>query len=254
MQGRVVDTNSLHFASAYNPVYTELEDGAISVFPAPGSDPNTFKVYFVNNAPVEADGGTITYASSDFKYFPLDKVYLVVLYASIQSLLAAMGGVHTTDTSGVDIALTAVNTALDRMASYNWGDTDTFTAGTAQLTRVKDALDRADALINGNAPSATTDAYGAQADEDLELVQSVLGIANTELKRAQAHIQEWTSIGETAMKEAQGFIGEAQARIGAYNQEYQWYLGRYQQVLGQYNAAFSPTAGQAMAKSAAGAK
>ncbi len=254
MQAMVVDTESLHFASSFHPAYTILDNHSISVFPTPGSDPNAFKVYFINNSPQNASGIALTHAHDDIKYFPDDKKYLVPLYAAIQSLLALMASVHTTDSSGVDTALTAINTALDRMGSYNWGDSDTFTAGTAQLTRVKNALDQASDLINGNQPSAATDAFGAHADEDTEMVQSVLGIVNTELKRAQTHMQEWTSIGDTAMKEAQGFVAEAQARIGAYNQEYQWYLGRYQQLLGQYNAAFAPTAGQTMAKSAAGAK
>ena len=41
---RVTDVDSIHYASKYNPAYTVLENGQISVFPAPGSNPDEFKV------------------------------------------------------------------------------------------------------------------------------------------------------------------------------------------------------------------
>ena len=120
-----------------------------------------------------------------------------------------------TDNSGdYKTALDAVNTALDRIASYNWGDSDTFTSGSAQLTRVKHALDRTQDLIDGNSPSATTDAYGAQSNEDVELVSSVLNIAQAEIQRAQSHLAEWNTLLQGASVEAQGFASEAQARGG----------------------------------------
>ena len=58
-----------------------------------------------------------------------------------------------------------------------FGDSDTFTAASSQLTRVKAAIDNAEDVINSDQPSATTDAYGALAAEDTELVQSALSIA-----------------------------------------------------------------------------
>ena len=86
----VTDVNSLHFSSKFHPAYMVGDNGIISVFPAPGSDPNAFKVYYVNNVPEETDGSSLDHASTGIKYFPKDKVYLVVLYASIQSLMAKM--------------------------------------------------------------------------------------------------------------------------------------------------------------------
>ena len=119
-----------------------------------------------------------------------------------------------TDTSSSEfqVAADAINTALDRVASYNWGDSDTFTSGSAQLTRVKAAIDNAENLINNNQPSATTDAYGAQANEDIELVSSALNIAQTEISRAKTHLEEWNSLLRGATNEAQGFASEVQAR------------------------------------------
>ena len=85
MQSQVTDTDSLSFASKYHPAYMVVEDGKISVFPASGSNPDAFKVYYVNNSPEETDGTALDHASTGIKYFPNDKVHLVVLYASIKS-------------------------------------------------------------------------------------------------------------------------------------------------------------------------
>ena len=92
MQSQVVDTDSLSFASKYHPVYMLGNNGQVSVFPAAdtgGAD--SFKVYYVNNDPEEKGGSNLAYSHSDIKYFDDDKVYLVVLYAAIQSLKAAAG-------------------------------------------------------------------------------------------------------------------------------------------------------------------
>ena len=98
-QGQVVATGSIYLATALNPVFTILDNGSVSVFPAPGSDPNAFKVYYVNNSPAETDGTALDYASTGIKYFPNDKVYLVVLYAGMKSLQSKMGATIITDIS-----------------------------------------------------------------------------------------------------------------------------------------------------------
>ena len=90
LQSNVTDTNSLHYASKYNPAYMVDENGLINVFPAPSSDPDAFKVYYVNNVPVDKGGNSLSYTHSDIKYFSDDKVYLVVTYAAIKSLEAKL--------------------------------------------------------------------------------------------------------------------------------------------------------------------
>ena len=90
LQSRVVDPDSLHFASIYNPVYTIDNDKSINVYPVPSSN-NGFKIYYINEEPKDiTNDASLTYAHSNIKYFPNDKVYLVVLYASIKSLEAKM--------------------------------------------------------------------------------------------------------------------------------------------------------------------
>jgi hypothetical protein len=139
-------------------------------------------------------------------------------------------------TGDIATALTAIKTAVDQAATAAgkfitsdesvFGDEDTFLTNNSQLTRVKDALDKAQETITGDQPSSTTDARGAQAEEDTELVASALSIAQTEITRAQTHLAEWTSIGDmrvkevqAALNEADGFAKEVQARL-AYASSY----------------------------------
>jgi len=93
MQSRAADSNSLYFSSKYNPSYFIEQDTEVSVLPDPaGSAVNGFLVYYVNGTPIgESSGAALDYNDSDIKYFPKDKVYLVVIYAGIRVLGAAMG-------------------------------------------------------------------------------------------------------------------------------------------------------------------
>ena len=96
MQYEVTDVDSLNFASSSNPVYMIGDNGQINVFPAPGVNPNAFKVYYVNNDPEDKGGANLLHSHSDIKYFADDKVYLVVMYAAIRSLeiLASSYGIE----------------------------------------------------------------------------------------------------------------------------------------------------------------
>ena len=89
-QSRVVDTDSIHYASKYNPAYIRDNNGVINVYPTPDGTDDGFRVYYVNNAPEETDGTALDHASTGIKYFPKDKVYLVIMYAAIKSLEAKM--------------------------------------------------------------------------------------------------------------------------------------------------------------------
>ena len=92
LQSQVTDVDSLSYASKYHPVYMVYDNGTISVFPVAADDSgkDSFKVYYVNNSPAETDGSALDHASTGIKYFPSDKIYLVILYAAIKSLEAKM--------------------------------------------------------------------------------------------------------------------------------------------------------------------
>ena len=139
----------------------------------------------------------------------LDKVDNVIVEASTEfDKTNALLNLGETDSeaqvnTAYALLITAVaqaSTAADKFLAADsdsvFGDEETFLTANSQLTRVKDAVDKVSDIVNGNQPSATTDAFGAQAAEDIELVQSALSIASIELQRAQMHLQEWTSIGD----------------------------------------------------------
>ena len=86
-QSRVVDIDSLSYASQYNPAYIIDDNGTVNVYPTPSSN-NGYRVFYVNNAPEETDGTALDHASTGIKYFPKDKVYLVIMYAAMKSLEA----------------------------------------------------------------------------------------------------------------------------------------------------------------------
>jgi len=90
-QSQVTDKESLSYASEYHPVYMLSSDTTVKVFPAPSdnSGKDSYKVYYINNIPKDSSGTSLTYGDSALGYFPADKTYLVVLYASVKTLEAA---------------------------------------------------------------------------------------------------------------------------------------------------------------------
>ena len=120
MQSRVVDTTSLNYASKYNPAYTLNSDKTINVYPVPSSN-NGFKVFYVNEEPRDiTNNAAITYLHSNIKYFPNDKVYLVVIYAAIKALEAKLAS-YTIDEEDEEL-VRALQVSLQQLqVTYNSG-------------------------------------------------------------------------------------------------------------------------------------
>ena len=109
LQYRVTDTESLHYASKYNPVYMISQNRNVHVYPEPSADgDDTFKVLYVNYSPEESDGTALDHASTGIKWFPNDKVHLVVLYAAIQSLMAKMTSLNSSLPSDITLPVLPV--------------------------------------------------------------------------------------------------------------------------------------------------
>ena len=145
------------------------------------------------------------------------------------------------DNSGdFETALNAINTAVDKFQAASadpalYGDEDVYTTGVG-FTKVKDALDNATNLINNNQPSATTDAFGAQALEDTEIVQSALNIAQTEQSRARVHLEEFTTAVNGLQAEINGFATEITSRAnftGAKGQAVQAFINTAQAFIAE---------------------
>ena len=119
-QSRVTDIYSLEYASKFNPVFTIEDDGKIYVYPAPGADPNAYKVYFVNSSPIDGAGNPLTQADDSIGSFPNDKVYLVVLYAGIKSLQNALSA--KTSEFPSDLALPVLETTTLSLPTFTAPD------------------------------------------------------------------------------------------------------------------------------------
>ena len=120
LQSNVTDTNSLHYASKYSPSFMIGDAGQISVFPTPGSNPDAFKVYYVNKDPVNGSGSTLLHSHDDILYFPIDKLYLVVIYAAIKSLESKLT-FYTIEEEDEEL-VRALQTSLQQLqVTYNSG-------------------------------------------------------------------------------------------------------------------------------------
>ena len=110
LRSRVVDTESLHFASKYNPVYIINNNSAVNVYPVPDGTNDGYRVYYINNEP-KGDGlvDKLAAGHTTIGYFPKDRVYLVVIYAGIKSLENAMSAKSIPTISGDGTELTTVD-------------------------------------------------------------------------------------------------------------------------------------------------
>ena len=226
-------SSSIEYASATDPVYY-IEGNKINILPASSSG-----VYYVIANP------SITASDvSSIDNFPNEAEYLVVLYAAIKVLqnkmneMNTVSAIDTTAFAAITDAVGQAELAAEKFESATesmFGDEDTFDTAASQLTRVKDALNNAEKIIDDGANSPTGNAVGDAAtylytDEDLELMQGALAIAATEIKRAQVHMAEWVAIGDmrvkevnAALAEANGYVSEAKIRMERESQKYQWY-------------------------------
>ena len=146
--------------------------------------------------------------------------------------------------AAVDQAETAADKFENADTESVFGDENTFDTAASQLTRVKDALNNAENLIDNNVPASSYDAYDLLSSEDLELLQGNLAIVQAELQRAQAHIGEWVAIGDmrvkevnAALSEAAGYANEIQTRLSATPLKISEFQSKVQDSLNEFNQA-----------------
>tara|TARA_Y100001973_G_C5203186_1_gene339395 strand:+ start:50 stop:1174 length:1125 start_codon:yes stop_codon:yes gene_type:complete len=262
MQSRVTDKDSLYYASHFNPAYALDADGKVLVYPTPSAS-NGYKIYYINSQPVNTSDATLAYSHSDIKYFPEEKVRLVVLYAGMRALQAAMGGMH--NSADIDAAYTSFKSnmllgiqqldlskvSVERIDEnlYNVMNFDTVRG---RFKQVHDALAKAEDLVSGAAPATGYNAFSYHLREDPELVGSALKMSASELSRAQGLLTEMNSMEELAIKEAQSYIAigtayvqdaqqylsQVQSLSAEENKEYTWYDSRYREIKAEYDQAF----------------
>jgi hypothetical protein len=168
----VTDEESLSFASKFNPAYMVADAGKISVFPAPGSDPNAFKAYYVNKDPVNSSGSALIHSHDDILYFPIDKVYLVVMYAGMRLLHASMGATTITDLSVTAVPPDAPSAPSFTVSTITEG---TVSAGSVASVTVGTSTTVATVVIA--APTVHSNTVPSYTDLSISTADSVARVA-----------------------------------------------------------------------------
>ena len=120
LESRITDSESIFFASKYNPAYTRNSGGVIKVFPEPTSGgANSYKVIYVNAQPKENDEDTdLVFGSSSIGFFPAKLVNLVVMFAAIKCLEARISS-YTVDDEDSEL-VTSLSTSYNALkAQYD---------------------------------------------------------------------------------------------------------------------------------------
>ena len=229
-QSRVTDSSSLQYATKYNPVYMVGDDGKISVFPAPASGTNNaYKLYYINNVPVDKSGASLLYSHSDIGYFSDDKVYLVILYASCQSLLNKLSSYtisqtvpslslpsapvppstpsFTTPTVG---AITVASTTLSNIGTPPTYTAPTVTVSTGGITTLTAIAENTIDDYDGNAIQFdkwfATAAHLIEDEEDIEL-------ANAQLQKISTYVQAYSTEMQNKLNSFNEADKEYQAKL-----------------------------------------
>ena len=240
-QSRVTDSTSLEYATKYNPVYTLDDSAKVYVYPTPDASDDGYQVYYINNTPQNSSGTSLVYSHSDLKHFPQDKYYLVVLYASCQSLLNKLSSYtisqtvpslslpsapvppstpsFTTPTIG---AITVASTTIS-----NLGVPPTYTAPTvtlstgSEMTTLTAIAENTIDDYDGNAIQFdkwfATAAHLIEDEEDIELANAQLQKISTYVQAYSTEMQNKLNSFNAADKEYQGRLQEAiqQAQLDA---------------------------------------
>ena len=254
MQSKVVNIDSLHYASQYHPKYIIDDNGKVNVYPVASAN-NGYKVFFVNNVPTdETNEIALVYSHSDIKWFPNDKVYLVVIYAGIKSLQASLASASISTFS-----LTSVPPDIPTLSESSVTITGTAPTYTApSLDASSDQITEMEAGTIGSAQTDTEQWFDIAGDfieieEDTELAAAQLQKISAYLQTYSAAMQNQLNIFNDANVEYQAKLQKNikdadfdsqeiqtyQQELAEKSAEYQWKTARLQDLKQEYNQAFA---------------
>ena len=172
LQSRLTDVNSIHYASKYSPAFVIGGDGAALVYPAPSAGgANSYKIYYVNETPVNSSDAALVYSHSDLNYFPTSHVYMVVVYSCIKILETFAGQAHDNIPSNLNII--SVAPSLPSISDNSF--TFTETAPNYISPVISPNFSDADSWIN--------------TEEDPEMSSARVQVIQSEIGKYQAEIQ-----------------------------------------------------------------
>ena len=243
-QGQARSSGSLYLATSHNPVYTILDNGEIHVLPSPDSSENAFKVYYVNNSPVETDGTALDHASTGIKFFPKDKIYLVVLFASIRSLQNSLSAVDISTFSST--AVSPVAPSIDTISYTDATNADASNSNALSSDASATSVDSVTALapslidVSGSAPGYTPPVVGGVAEE--LTVAITTGAAGTD--GDQQDVSDWWEVLADYIEDSEDIelassqIQKISTYIQAYSQAMQNQLNEFNEANVKYQMEF----------------
>jgi hypothetical protein len=189
-RGRIQDSSDMQYATATDPAFY-IQDALVTIFPTGTGKLVSIPTYNQGSALDASSLSTIT-------NFPNEAEYLVTLYAAMKALQQNMSGMMTLaaiDTTALGAITTELNKA-DDVISTAQGKVDAFYTSIGDIddttelwddtnkrfTVVKNALDYAGNLIDGNKPDAAYD-----------VAQNLLDV-NAALDGMQAHLADGEAI------------------------------------------------------------
>ena len=262
MKSRAVDPESFNFASLYNPVFTLNSDKTIHVYPVPTSN-NGYKIFYVNEEPRDiTNNAALIHSHSNIKYFPNNKVYLVVLFAGIKLVQATMGdniisiaSVPPSAPSAPNISVpdivtiaeaiisdqpsytkplrSATTSKIDYVSEYTFSNPGAFMIASVP-PEVPSELDLSGvgALPTYSKPSFSYDTTQFETfledQQDVELAQSQMGRLQHELGQHQSEIQNELNEFNKENAVFQAELGRSVQVDNAALQKYQAQVGQYQ--------------------------
>ena len=271
LQSRVVDIDSLNYASIYNPVYA-IDNGVINVYPTPSSN-NGIKIYHINITPVNGSGSSLAHSHDDILYFPVDKIYLVVLYAGLRSLdnaLAAKGVTIETaltpddinlpvppvapsiDSTSIDTSgLTNPNFQAPVLNAPSWSDTDNWIS----VEEDSEMLGARVTEINAKIQAYNSDLQSAKLafDKENTILQKDLAVAQGNaqsyergiLTKYSQEINEYQQNVSGLVAKHTSEIQKASVRLTQYRTDYEWMATRKLLLQREYDTAFIVMGGKA---------
>ena len=218
LQHLVTDVDSLHFSSKFYPSYMVGDNGQVSVFPIPGSDPDAFKVYYVNNVPQDKSGAVLIYSHSDIKYFVDDKVYLVVLYASIQALMAKMTSLNSALPSDITLPslpiTPSMNTTTVSIPSFTAPDAFVQPVAPAGADIDFSSVPTAPSYVSQVSPTLTDTTVTETSITEPSFTSPVMSAPDFSDTNTWITTEEDPEMLAARVQEIQAKIGEYSARIG----------------------------------------
>ena len=233
LKGRVTDTDSLYFASKFNPVYY-VENGKVFIEPAPtGTTDENGNVTFVD-----------TVSSASLTGFPSSHLNLVYLYAGAMAYFAKA--------SNIELNLSSVPTfAASPGFSYNDVELPTIPTFTPpaiefDLTDINTALSNDD-LDLADSRRDILDKKIERFDKDLgkekDKFNTEMDVFNKRLEillnNANKNIETVIAQFGSDVRKYEMDIQEYQNKLEKDRQSYKWYIERYISLLNQYNSSIT---------------